>query len=273
MPRLIVFACVLACLADGVASTALADAARAPHVEVGLASRYTDTRSDRLVPDPTVQEWPAQARLTLPLYEQIGARARIEGGLSAVDPDLAPGDAWRHDLRAGAELFLRDPLFGHIDAGYQFTRRSAGSARESEHAATLAVGVYTPDQGAGPLDWDLRVLYGSNSSHRLAAAPDWRLAASAAFGLYATDWLRIAGGVEWSRQRYVATRRSLDLRGRGALLFLLPSLGNTSITLELGGTGGRLRGLRDQAIYSSELAVTVHFPRAASLVSLVREQR
>jgi hypothetical protein len=231
--------------------------------------------------------WVLGGVVTTPLYFRwLGGRFAIDGGGRSLESKSEPGiagskaDTGRIDLQA--ELFTRNPEFGHLDIGYRFGWESfSGSAVEQStvNALTFDAGFYVPDNGAGELDWDFFFSWGherETSATQEDAINDY--SAGAVLGWYLRPTLRLSGGFRWNmRDPELASGRQ-DLLGTGELAWLLPFGERRNVTLSIfGGGGSRQSELSppsssiDQGVYSIGAGLSFSYPGATSLVELVRE--
>ncbi len=244
------------------------------------------------LPRKTDGAWQVGGTLTAPLDARwlggrhwLGGRLSMEGGGGTLEFSQIAGfsdtraDAWR--IGTEAQVFARDPEFGHVDIGYRFDWESFDDRaveRTTTHAVTFDAGFYTPDQGAGEVDWDFSFSWG-RQRERAGSQEDAIdiYTAGTEVGLYATKFVRIAGAFEWQRWDRELEADNELLLGRGEVIWLLPFGKTPKLSLRVYGEGGSTRTRLgaplndvDQTIYGAGGAITFSYPGASTLLELIR---
>lgn len=182
------------------------------------------------------------ARLTLPVGDYLGVRLAASASFVDVEVDDGADSDLAGGADGGAELFLRDPDIGYLEAGYRFSWFDfAFGGQSRSHAATAGAGIFFPDLGVGPLDWVAGFAYarerqevpGFSSTtfdvYSVAVGPRWHL----------SDTLLASSAFSWRRVEQSQAEISRELAGSMQLDWLLGAPEGRYLSIGVFGGGGR----------------------------------
>lgn len=240
------------------------------------------------IPMRQSQGWDVGGRLTFPISQLFGGR--IDASVGQLKHELsaaggAPGsDSDGLAVQGGFDLFARDPDSGFFGVGYRFRWGDpalGGIEDEMAHGLSIGTGFYIPDQGMGPVDWNISFDYmrASLDGPSFSEVVN-EYSGVASSGWYWTRFLRFTGGLRWQVEEHSASPRVRDLRGSADIAWLLPIGKVRYVTLNAIGSGGRLYSnhtspLEDERrnVWSVGGSVAFNFPGATSLLQLTRERQ
>ncbi len=227
-------------------------------------------------------------RLTFPIGERFGGRVLASGELRGADEGATPvspaDDSYGYLVRAGFDLFTRDPDAGFFRLGYRFRYGDPaldGANDEVTHGVSLGLGAYIPDQGLGPIDWQTSFDYAYASFEGTGFTDDVNeYSGVASSGWYWTEQLQFTAGFLWLLEDHSAAPFERTLSGSAELEWLLPFFTRQRyVAAHVGGSGGRTRSdfsaplsATTRNVWSIGGGLSFVFPGADSLVQLKRER-
>lgn len=244
--------------------------------------------STTTVPAETRQGWLAQGTFTFPIVDRLGGRVFVDGGISKLELEPAPGFGGRKTDGVfggvGLDLFVRDPDVGAFQVGYRFALRDPIDPR-ADRDLTQGVAAdfvfYIPDEGLGTVDWGGGFTWGFGRVEGPSYGDDVaRLEARFDAGWYWLETLRFTPGFRLFLEDPDLAEGYRDLRGRAELEWLPPIGQLRFVSLRAFGSGGRRRSQLaapysdvDRTLWSIGGGATVYFPGVKTLVQLKRERQ